>query len=109
MISQIIAKVPPNIGSILNNFKSFIQKVYQKESTQNIKKKKDQNNYFREEINQKEQQLLRLKVKKKTFFNNTENLLFFLNSNFYKSKFAKTYMSYKKLAIVSHINIFNSF
>ena len=54
MISQIIAEVPPGIGSILNNFKFFIQKVYQKEWTQNIKKKKDQNNYFREEITQKE-------------------------------------------------------
>ena len=53
MISQIIAEVPLNITSILNNFKSFIEKVYQKEWTQNIKKKKDQNNYFTVEISQK--------------------------------------------------------
>ena len=68
MISQIIAEVPLNISSILNNFKSFIKRVYQKEWTQNIKKKKDQNNYFRAEISQKEEQLLRLKVKKKIEF-----------------------------------------
>ena len=53
MISQIIAEVPLNITSILNNFKSFFEKVYQKEWTQNIKKKKDQNNYFTAEISQK--------------------------------------------------------
>ena len=68
MISQIIAEVPLNISSILNNFKSFIKRVYQKEWTQNIKKKKDQNNYFRAEISQKEEQLLRLNVKKKIDF-----------------------------------------
>ena len=65
MISQYIAEVPLNISSILNNFKYFIKKVYQKEWTQNIKKKKDQNNYFRAEISKNKQQLLRLKVKKK--------------------------------------------
>ena len=64
MISQIIAEVQLNISSILNKFKSFIKKVYQKEWTQNIKKKKDQNNYFRGERIQKKQQLLRLKKKK---------------------------------------------
>ena len=68
MISQIIAEVPLNITSILNNFKSFIEKLYQKEWTQNIKKKKDQNNYFTVEISQKKQQLLKLKVKKKIHF-----------------------------------------
>ena len=68
MISQIIAEVPLNISSILNNFKSFIKRVYQKEWTQNIKKKKDQNNYFRAEISQEEQELLRLKVKKRIDF-----------------------------------------
>ena len=68
MISQYIAEVPLNISSILNNFKYFIKKVYQKEWTQNIKKKKDQNNYFRAEIIQKEEQLLTLKVKEKIDF-----------------------------------------
>ena len=68
MISQYIAEVPLNISSILNNFKYFIKKVYQKEWTQNIKKKKDQNNYFRAEISKNKQQLLRLKVKKKIDF-----------------------------------------
>ena len=68
MISQYIAEVPLNISSILNNFKYFIKKVYQKEWTQNIKKKKDQNNYFRAEISQEEQELLRLKVKKNIDF-----------------------------------------
>ena len=53
MISQYIAEVPLNVKNILNNFKYFIKKVYQKEWTQNIKKKKDQNNYFRAEISKK--------------------------------------------------------
>ena len=68
MVPQNIAERPLNITSILNNFKSFIKQVYQKEWRQNINKKKDQNNYFRAEISQKEEQLLRLKVKKKTDF-----------------------------------------
>ena len=66
--TQIRAEAPLNISSILNNFKSFIKRVYQKEWTHNIKKKKNQNNYFRAEITKKEQQLLRLKVKKKIDF-----------------------------------------
>ena len=68
MISQIIAEVPLNISSILNNFKSFIKRVYQKEWTRNMKKKKDQNKYFRAEISQKEHELLRLNVKMKIDF-----------------------------------------
>ena len=68
MVSQNIAERPLNITSILNNFKSFIKQVYQKQRTQNINKKKDQNNYFRAEISQKEEQLLRLNVKKKIDF-----------------------------------------
>ena len=68
MISQNIAGRLRNITSILNNFKSFIKQVYQKQWTQNINKKKDQNNYFRAEISQKEEQLLRLNVKKKIDF-----------------------------------------
>ena len=68
MVSQNIAERPLNITSILNNFKSFINQVYQKQRTQNINKKKDQNNYFRAEISQKKDQLLTLKVKKKIDF-----------------------------------------
>ena len=70
MLSQYIAEVLLNIGSILNTFKYFIKKVYQKEWTQNIKKKKknDRNNSLRAEINKNNQQLLRLKVKKKIHF-----------------------------------------
>ena len=68
MMAEIIVETPLNKTSILNNFKSFIKQVYQKQRTQNIKKKKDQNNYFRAEVNQKEEQLLGLKVKKKTDF-----------------------------------------
>ena len=64
MISQNIAERPLNITSILNNFKSFIKQVYQKQWTQNINKKKDQNNYFRAEISRKEEKLLTLKEKK---------------------------------------------
>ena len=68
MISQNIAETPLIITSILNNFKSFIKQVYQKEWTQNINKKKDQNNYFRIEISQKEEQLLTLKEIKQNDF-----------------------------------------
>ena len=68
MISQNKAERPFNITSILNNFKSFIKQVYQKEWTQNINKKKDQNNYFRTEISQKEEQLLTLKEIKQNDF-----------------------------------------
>ena len=68
MVSQNIAERPLNITSILNNFKSFIKQVYQKQRTQNINKKKDQNNYFRAEISQKKEELLTLKVKKKIDF-----------------------------------------
>ena len=68
MVRQNIAERPLNITSILNNFKSFIKQVYQKQRTQNINKKKDQNNYFRAEISQKKDQLLTLKVKKKIDF-----------------------------------------
>ena len=68
VISQIIAEAMLNISSILNNFKSIIKKVYQKEWMQNIKKKKDQNNYFIAEISHKEEQRLRVKVKKKIDF-----------------------------------------
>ena len=64
MVAQNIAERPLNITSILNNFKSFIKQVYQKQWTQNINKKMDQNNYFRAEISQKEDQLFTLKVKK---------------------------------------------
>ena len=64
MIFQNIAERPLNITSILNNFKSFIKQVYQKEWKQNIKKKKEQNNYFRAGISQKVEKVLTLKEKK---------------------------------------------
>ena len=68
MVPQNIAERPLNKTSILNDFKSFIKQVYQKQQTQSFKKKKDQNNYFRAEISQKEEQLLGLKIKKKIDF-----------------------------------------
>ena len=66
MISQNEAERPLNITSILNNFKSFIKQVYQKEWRQNINKKKEQNNYFRAGISQKVEKTL--KEKKQTNF-----------------------------------------
>ena len=39
MISQNIVERPLNITSILNNLKSFIKQVYQKQWVQNIKRK----------------------------------------------------------------------
>ena len=68
MISQNIAERPLNITSILNNFKSFIKQVDQKQWTENINKKKDQNNSFRAEISRKDQKLLTLKEKKQIDF-----------------------------------------
>ena len=68
MISQNIAERPHNITSCLNNFKSFIKQVYQKEWRQNINKKKEQYYYFRPEITQKEQKLLTIKELKQNDF-----------------------------------------
>ena len=65
MISQNIAEKPLNITSILNSFKSFIKKDYQKEWRENIDKKKEQNNCFSTEISQKVEKLLTLKEKKR--------------------------------------------
>ena len=65
MISQNIAEKTLNITSILNSFKSFIKKDYQKEWRENIDKKKEQNNCFRTEISQKVEKLLTLKEKKR--------------------------------------------
>ena len=64
MISQNIAERPLNITSILNSFKSFIKKVYQKEWRQNINKKKEKNNSFRTGISQNVEKVLTLKEKK---------------------------------------------
>ena len=78
MISQNRAERPLNITSILNNFKSFIKQVYQKEWRQNINKKKEQNNYFRAGISQKVENVLTLREKKSRLpFNKKKNLLFF--------------------------------
>ena len=68
MIFQNIAERPLNITSILNNFKPFIEQVYQKEWRQNNNKKKEQINYFRAEISQKVEKLLTLKEIKENDF-----------------------------------------
>ena len=62
-MSQNKAERPLNKTSILDNFKSFIKQVYQKEWRQNINKKKDQYNYFRAGISQKVENVLTLKAK----------------------------------------------
>ena len=67
-MSQNKAKKPLDITSILDNFKSFIKQVYQKEWRQNINKKKEQNNYFRAGISQKVEKVLTLKEKKQIDF-----------------------------------------
>ena len=63
MISQNKAERPLNITSILNNYKSFIKPVYQKEWRENINKKKEENNYFRARISQNAEKVLTLKEK----------------------------------------------
>ena len=62
-MSQIKAERPLNITSNLDNFKSFIKQVYQKEWRQNINKKKEQNNYFLARRSQKVEKVLTLKEK----------------------------------------------
>ena len=63
MTSQNKAERPLNITSILNNYKSFVKQVYQKEWRENINKKKEQNNYFRARIRQNVEKVLTLKEK----------------------------------------------
>ena len=63
MISQNKAERPLNITSILNNFKSFIKQVYQKEWRQMINKKKEQYNYFKAGRSQKVENVLTIKEK----------------------------------------------
>ena len=77
MISQNIAGRLRNITSILNNFKSFIKQVYQKEWRQNINKKKEQNNYFLARRSQKVEKVLTLKKNSRLTYNSINNLLFF--------------------------------
>ena len=69
MISQNIAERPLNVTSVLNNFKSFMKQIYQKEWAEITQQKYDQNNYFRAEITQKDQKLLTIKeIKKNDFY-----------------------------------------
>ena len=63
MISQNWAEQPLNITSILNNFKSFIKQVYQKEWRQMINKEKEQYNYFKAGRSQKVENVLTIKEK----------------------------------------------
>ena len=67
-MSQNKTERPLNITSNLDNFKSFIKQVYQKEWRQNINKKKEQNNYFRAGISQNVEKVLTLKQKKQIDF-----------------------------------------
>ena len=63
-MSQNKTERPLNITSNLDNFKSFIKQVYQKQWKQNINKKKEQYNYFRAGISQKVENVVTLKEKK---------------------------------------------
>ena len=63
MISQNIAEKPLNITSILNNSKSYIKQVYQKEWRQNINNKNEQKNNFLARRSQKVEKVLTLKEK----------------------------------------------
>ena len=68
MIFQKKAERPLNITSILNNLKSFIKQVYQKEWRETINKRKEQNNYFRARISQNVEKTLTLKENKQIYF-----------------------------------------
>ena len=63
-MSQNKTERPLNITSNLDNFKSFIKQVYQKQWKQNINKKKEQYNYFRAGRSQKLENVVTLKEKK---------------------------------------------
>ena len=63
MISQNIAEKPLNITSILNNSKSYIKQVYQKEWRQNINNKNEQKSNFLARRSQKVEKVLSLKEK----------------------------------------------
>ena len=62
-MSQNKAERSLNITSILENFKSFIKQVYEKEWGQNVRNKKKQYNYFRAGISEKVENVLTLKAK----------------------------------------------
>ena len=68
MTFQKKAELPFNITSILNNLKSFIKQVYQKEWRETINKRKEQNNYFRARISQNVEKTLTLKENKQIYF-----------------------------------------
>ena len=63
-MSQNKTERPLNITSNLDNFKSFIKQVYQKQWKQNINKKKEQYNYFTAGRSQKVENVVTLKEKK---------------------------------------------
>ena len=67
-MSQNKAEIPLNITSNLDNFKSFIKQVYQKEWRQKINKRKKQYNYFRAGLSHKVENVLTLKEKKQIDF-----------------------------------------
>ena len=68
MISQNKAERPFIITSNLNNFKSFIKQVYQKEWKKNINKKKEQKNYFRAGISQNVEKVVTVQENKEIDF-----------------------------------------
>ena len=68
MTPQNKAERPLNKTSILNNFKSFIKQVYQKEWRQNINNRKEKNKYFRAGINQNVEKVPTLKENKQIDF-----------------------------------------
>ena len=109
MISRNVGERPLNITSIISNFKSFIKQVYQKEWTQNINKKKYQNNISEQKIVKRSKSNLHLNRKSILTFHNRDNLLFFLKTDFLKSKFANTFMFYEKLEIIFDINTLKLF
>ena len=109
MISQNIAERPLNTTSILKNFKSFIKLLYQKEWRQNNNKKENQNNYLRAATSQTEEKLLTLQLIHQIHSSQLGKSTLFLNSNFYKNKFANTYMSYEILTIIFVINTLKLF
>ena len=75
MISQNIAERPLNITSILNNYKSFIKQVYQKNGQKILKRSRIK--IITSEQEQAKSWKKHLKKKSRLTLNNRKNLLFY--------------------------------
>ena len=88
-----MAERPFNVTSILGNFKSLMDQVYEKACTHKIKKKNDQISTSEQIWAKSSKNYLHWKKKGGLAFHNRQNAFFFLKSKCYKSILGKAYMS----------------